>query len=568
MELSIIVPVYNAEKYLDKCLTSIQNQSFKDWECLLIDDGSKDKSRVICEYFAMQDSRFKVVSKFNQGPGQTRNLGIFLATGNWIGFVDADDWIQRDHFEYLITSASNANVSIAQTAVNVYRDSKLVKRWQLGNPGIYACSGRKILSQPAYDIGHCWDKIYKASILRENPTIRFPDCDMCEDTIFNIRYICHVGKILSLNKATYNYNLRNETLSHSGLQSNRRIKYIEDLAKMQKDLQSNLNYFYLSDFVVKHFEAIVNRPANIDYVFPYVDCTKPQWQEQYAQYNSEIDSQRFEAHENLLKYKFRSIEKYMPWISTIHMIVSDISQVPDWVDQSKVHIVLHKDFIPERFLPTFNSCTIEMFLHKIPGLSEKFIYSNDDMYANDVLKPKFYFPDDSSIKADLQIRKLYKASDINQIWAQIPVNSYKLAARDAPGYYHKYVDGKNLYEPQHIGKPMLKSINKAVYEKYETEILSSITRFRSGVNLNQYLFIAYALFHGKGTFETFRFAYHHVGNDTDKIIAALEAKENRPRAICCNDGSGASSKDYQRIEVAFAKLYPEASCYELDPETN
>lgn len=562
MKLSIIIPIYNAERFLEKCLKSILAQDISDWECFLIDDCSTDRSSTICDYFAVKDSRFKVIHKFNEGPGATRNLGIYLSKGEWIGFVDADDWIEPNHFSYLINNAIEANVDIAQTAVNVFKEGLVSKRWHLGEPGIYEISDGKILSTPLYDIGHCWDKIYKSSLIKNND-IKFADCDMCEDTIFNIKAVCKSGKILSLDKPTYNYVLQQNSLSHSNLKDARKIKFLQSFSSMLLDLEKIENFKYIESNVKKHFEGVITRPSQIDYVFPYVDCTKAQWQNQYKQYNNVIDFQRFNAHEELLKYKFRAIEKWMPWISVIHMIVSDPDQVPDWIDQTKVHIVLHKDFIPAEYLPTFNSCAIEMFLHRIPGLSEKFIYANDDMYPNDILKPKFYFPEEGKLKADLHIRKLWHDGDINQIWAQIPINCLKLAARDVPEYLSKYVDGEHLYELQHIGKPMLKSINVEVFKRYKSLIEASITRFREAKNYNQYIFTEYALFHGHGVFETFRFKYFQVGIDTKKILEALKTTVERPRAICCNDSDRATDEDYRLIEEAFKRLYPDKCIYEV-----
>lgn len=91
--VSIIVPVYNAEKYLDRCLKSIINQSLKDIEIILINDGSIDRSIEICNYYKIKDSRIKVIDKENTGVSDSRNIGIELAKGEYIGFVDADDWI-------------------------------------------------------------------------------------------------------------------------------------------------------------------------------------------------------------------------------------------------------------------------------------------------------------------------------------------------------------------------------------------------------------------------------------------------------------------------------------------
>lgn len=563
MKLSIIVPIYNAEKFLEKCLKSIRAQNVADFECILIDDNSTDDSGKICDYFAIKDQRFKVVHKYNEGPAASRNLGIYLAKGEWIGFVDADDWIEPDHFSYLIDNAIRSHVSIAQTSINVYReDGSFYRKWHLGAPGIYDVSDGKILSTPLYDIGHCWDKIYKSSLIKDS-TIKFANCDMCEDTIFNIKAVCKAGKILSLDKPTYNYLLKRNSLSHSDINNSRKIKLLQSFTSMCSELEKSKNYKFLEANIKKHFESILIRAKQIDYVFAYVDCTKTQWQKQYKQYSNVIDFQRFNAHEDLLRYKFRAIAKWMPWIGIIHMIVSDIDQVPCWVDQTKVHIVLHKDFIPAEYLPTFNSCTIEMFLQNIPGLSEKFIYSNDDMYPNDIMKPEFFFPEDKKLKMNLKQRKLWHKNDINQVWAKIPINSLRLAAKDKKEYLKKYVDGVHLYEPQHVDKPMFKSISTEVFNRYKNIIELSITRFRDGKNFNQYLFSEYALFHDYGVFDAFRFGYYQVGIETDKILDALKTHEKRPRIICCNESVKSTEEDYQRIENALLDLYPNKCIYEV-----
>lgn len=562
MKLSIVVPVFNAEKTLEACLTSILEQDLKDWECFLINDGSTDRSSHICETFAVKDSRFKVVHKYNEGPAVTRNLGIYLAQGDWLGFVDADDWIEPNRFSSSIDYAEQNNLQVIQCGVNVYKNGLFCKRWKLGpEDGIYKI-GSPFFTDPLYDIGHCWDKVYKTSLIKDNQ-IKFAKCDMCEDTFFNIHVLCKTGYIYSLTNPVYNYNIQKNTLSHSILKDDRKISIIQSLDASTSKLSKLENFEIISKDVAKFFEKILSRPDQIDYVFPYVDCSKRSWQNQYSQYcKNPIDTQRFDAHENLLKYKLRAIEKWMPWIGTIHMLVSDMDQVPSWINTNKVHIVCHKDFIPQEYLPTFNSCTIEMFLHKIPGLSEKFIYGNDDMYANDILKPKFFFPEENKLKADLHIRKLWHEGDINKEWAQIPINCLKLAAKDKPEYLAKYVDGEHLYELQHIDKPMFKSINSLVFDLYNKEILDSITRFRDAKNFNQYLFIEYALFHGYGVFETFRFKYFQIGNDTSKILESLSTLVNRPREICCNEAENSKEEDFVKIEKAFLELYGQKSKYE------
>lgn len=116
MDISIIVPVYNAEKYLKRCINSIVNQSFCDFELILINDGSTDKSGIICDEYAQIDKRIKVVHKKNEGVSLTRNLGINIANGEYITFIDSDDWIEQDFFKKSIEYIKKNDVSILITS--------------------------------------------------------------------------------------------------------------------------------------------------------------------------------------------------------------------------------------------------------------------------------------------------------------------------------------------------------------------------------------------------------------------------------------------------------------------
>lgn len=100
-KISIIVPVYKVEQYLRRCLDSIEAQTFTDWECILIDDGSPDNSGVICDEYVANDTRFRVIHQENKGVSAARNAGLDVARGEWIGFVDSDDWIEPEMYEYL-----------------------------------------------------------------------------------------------------------------------------------------------------------------------------------------------------------------------------------------------------------------------------------------------------------------------------------------------------------------------------------------------------------------------------------------------------------------------------------
>lgn len=118
--LSVVVPVYNAEKYIKRCIESILNQTLKDLELILVNDGSKDNSGAICDEYAKIDNRVKVVHKENGGAASARNAGIAKATGKYIGFCDADDYLDREMYETLISIMKEQNLSTIECLANVY----------------------------------------------------------------------------------------------------------------------------------------------------------------------------------------------------------------------------------------------------------------------------------------------------------------------------------------------------------------------------------------------------------------------------------------------------------------
>ena len=120
--ISIIVPVYNVEKYLHRCVSSILQQTYSKFEVILVDDGSKDASGRICDVFASKDERVRVIHKENGGLSSARNAGLDIANGKYIGFVDSDDYIENDMYEIMYNALIKNNVDIA--CVGIYRDDE------------------------------------------------------------------------------------------------------------------------------------------------------------------------------------------------------------------------------------------------------------------------------------------------------------------------------------------------------------------------------------------------------------------------------------------------------------
>lgn len=208
-KISIIIPVYNVEKYIRECLDSILNQTFTDWEALLIDDGSPDNSGLICDEYAAKDSRFKVFHKTNGGVSSARNLGLENAMGEWVLFVDADDVIYNDCLEKCYSIATDDNLDMLQF--------KFDRDFELREPQNNITS--EVLSSADFlDIRHnvcaaC--SFIKASIIRDN-SIRFnTNIKLAEDQLFILHAIKNSNRIKITNDVLYYYRPNEQSATHT-----------------------------------------------------------------------------------------------------------------------------------------------------------------------------------------------------------------------------------------------------------------------------------------------------------------------------------------------------------------
>ena len=233
----------------------------------------------------------------------------------------------------------------------------------------------------------------------------------------------------------------------------------------------------------------------IDLVVPYVDSLDPTWQKLFNKYNPLKDEEieginarnRFRGQGNFFKFFFRCIERNLPWINNIFLLVQSDSQVPSWINRNTVTIILHDQFIPKEYLPTFNSTTIEMFLWNIPGLSEKFIYTNDDFFAVNRLNPTDYFNGD-------RVRQMSSLKfSLHSIYGHHLFNNYCLAYRKTPEEREQILKNGKVPGFGHTFFPYLKSLLKKAYDEYYPEISASISMFRTENNINHMFFSHYLI---------------------------------------------------------------------------
>ena len=291
----------------------------------------------------------------------------------------------------------------------------------------------------------------------------------------------------------------------------------------------------------------------MDIVITYVNGLDPQWQREYEQYtNVKILEKRFRDW-GTLHYLFRGIEVNMPFIRKVHLVVSQESQVPEWVNREQVNVVLHKDIIPEEFLPTFNSTPIEMHLHRIKDLDEEYMYFNDDIFPLIECKPTDFFRDGKGV---LGMSRHFFVSDM---FKTICRNSDNMA-RLALGLPSSWL----FLRPQHICTPMLKSECEALYAKLEPQIRASITRVRSSQNLSQYLFLDYMYLKGKIINERLSKKHFSVGITSSSKLQKFIENPTR-KLVCINDVKLSESR-YTKLRKtmldAFEAKFPKKSKFE------
>ncbi|MBI6056665.1 glycosyltransferase [Clostridium perfringens] len=215
-KISVIVPIYNVEKYLEKCINSILNQTYKNLEVILVDDGSPDNCGKICDEYALKDNRIKVIHKENGGLSSARNSGLDIATGDYIGFVDSDDWIESNMYEILLNNAIkyNADISVGGVVDLLEENDKYIKTKSTFNGTIETVCLNKQEAMKKFFLGSwsAWDKLYKRKV---HEHLRFPQGKINEDEAIAMHILDNCNNIVYTNEVFYNYISRPNSITTS-----------------------------------------------------------------------------------------------------------------------------------------------------------------------------------------------------------------------------------------------------------------------------------------------------------------------------------------------------------------
>ena len=316
----------------------------------------------------------------------------------------------------------------------------------------------------------------------------------------------------------------------------------------------------------------------------------PEWQDEFARYSAKtinekngVSDARFRDY-GLLKYWFRGVEKFAPWVRKIHFVTSG-QRPPEWLDTDnpKLNIVTHAEFIPQEFLPTYNSVVIERYMHLIPGLSEHFVYFNDDFYIINKVSPERFFlnglPRDIAVfQYNPSWSQWYRTLKNNIRIINRHFDKKEVLKRDHEKWFHpdygskmrmnKWLNGYGKFitlRTPHNAQPYLKSTFAEVWEAAGDELTAtSVNRFRASNDLTPELFRTWQVC--RGNFEPY-----NTYNDTKMFPLLIRAKKAEQAIrrqsyslICLNDNQRIRNYDevMENIRQAFESILAEKSSFE------
>jgi hypothetical protein len=329
---------------------------------------------------------------------------------------------------------------------------------------------------------------------------------------------------------------------------------------------------------------------DIDFVIPWVDGSEPEWRNSYEAYSLHEDK-RFNYYGEryrdwgLLRYWFRGVEKYAPWVRTIHFVTC--GQVPDWLnlDHPKLHVAKHSDYIAPEYLPTFSSRPIELNFHRIPGLTERFVYFNDDMFLSAPVRPSDFFKnglprafairgfvalgtigqtnmnDVNLINSHFDYRKSYKEN----LWKWYSLNYGMHALRSLYFFPYKDFTGTHIF---HLPSSFLKSTYIEVWSACEKEMAATCGhRFRSMTDVNQWLLNYWQIVSGNFYPQNRRFGRYYT-IDRTKEYGRVFVNQS-VKTVCLND-NGFGMSEFEELQPhvldVFRRVFPERSSFERNDE--
>ena len=275
--ISVIIPIYKVEDYLCECIDSVLEQTYQNLEVILVDDGSPDNCGVICDDYATKDPRIKVVHKENGGLSDARNAGLGVSTGDYIWFVDSDDWISQDAFPIIFSEIENEDFEMLGFSYQDYNDENETFGLTSASNMISMSNGLEYIEHNGYFEPTAWAYIYKRSFLQQHG-LKFKVGMIHEDDHFNLRAFSVVRKIKKINKVLYYYRRREGTLSNIKASERLIVSYIALVTLCQDLPQANFPKHFIHkkqyDYLSKLFQALVKWDISFSQKQKYISVSK------------------------------------------------------------------------------------------------------------------------------------------------------------------------------------------------------------------------------------------------------------------------------------------------------
>ena len=244
--VSIIIPTYNVERYIDECLNSIYSQEFLDVEIIIVNDGSTDNTQKQLHEWEKKDERIKVINQKNQGVSSARNKGIETATGKYIMFLDSDDYLEKNSLNLIFDTIKQKKSDLICFGYNVCYENKKIEIVNNEIQNSNDCIESIVLGEGIK--GFLWNKVFLRKIIRDNDLKFDKDIHFCEDLLFVIQYLKFCNDIVYINKALYGYRMRKSSVSFSF----DNIKNISILESYKRILEVNTLEKYNAEFIYQY----------------------------------------------------------------------------------------------------------------------------------------------------------------------------------------------------------------------------------------------------------------------------------------------------------------------------
>jgi len=266
MKLTVIVPIYNAEKYLSKCLDKILVCPIPDMECLLINDGSKDSSLHICEEYVKKDSRFKVMNKNNEGVSIARNTGIVHATGKYIMFLDADDYFDSTKWQSIMDAIDLELDFIAFSYYTLYQDGRVIEElFDIVSTSTDEINSIRKLLLGTATLNTCWGKLFSLKTITNNQICFREGLKTGEDAIFVLDFLKVAKALLLKNESVLYYRQHGESVMHK-LDIHSKIQDFRELYECRKQMVELWHNGELKALMYREFFSVI---TNLLLIFSY-----------------------------------------------------------------------------------------------------------------------------------------------------------------------------------------------------------------------------------------------------------------------------------------------------------